>query len=332
MQSGMKVALTGVSGHLGAAVLRELHHRNYHVSALVRDKSEAQRDPEIPVDAVTGDILNPDSLYPFLKDCGALIHCAAVISINGDPDGLVRRTNIDGTRNVLEIARLCGVRRVVHISSIHVYQQRPEDAVLNEARAMTDRNGFAYDRSKKAGQEIALSMNQNGMEVLVMNPTSLIGPYDFKPSKMGRALIGLLTGRQPFVIKGGFDFCDSRDVAHAIVNSLTQGAAGERYLLSGKWHSLKDIASMLSGISGKRLHVRVFPPILARIGLPFVRLHGWIGNKEPIYTNEALEAIRWGNKHISCEKAIRDLNYHARPLKETLRDTYQWYQKSGYLV
>jgi len=170
------------------------------------------------------------------------------------------------------------------------------------------------------------------MEVLVMNPTSIIGPYDFKPSRAGQMLIGLLTGRQSFLVKGGFDFCDCRDVAQAVVNGLTQGRPGECYLLSGKWYALEEVASILAEVSGKRIHVRVFPHVLAKTGLPFVRLYSRIAQKEPIYTNEALEAVHSGNRHISSEKAVRELSYHTRPFRETLSDTFQWFQKSGYLV
>ncbi len=326
-----KVALTGASGHLGSAILQELLHRDIPVTALVRRKG-AVHDIGPSADFVTGDILDRDSLLPFLRGCDMLIHCAAHISIDGDHGGIVQRTNIDGTRNVFQIARQCGVRRVVHVSSIHAFQQQPMDAILDESRALADQKSFAYDRSKREGQEIALSMHGDAMEVLVVNPTSVIGPYDYKPSRAGRMLIGLLTGRQTFLVQGGFDFCDCRDVANAVVNGLTQGKAGECYLLSGKWHTLEELASMLSEVSGKNIRVRIFPPLLAKAGLPFARVQSWINGKEPIYTREALEAVFAGNRHISSAKAVRELNYHARPLRETLLDTAEWFQKTGYLV
>ncbi|HLF64721.1 MAG TPA: NAD-dependent epimerase/dehydratase family protein [Saprospiraceae bacterium] len=326
----MKIALTGMTGHLGSAVLRELHVRNYTVKALVRNENRPGFT-SIPVDQVVGDILKRDTLVPLMQDCDALIHAAAVISINGDPEGIVHRTNVEGTRNVMEIAKQCGVKRVIHISSIHAYKQTPMDAILNELREQVDEHAFAYDRSKRKGQEIALAMNQEKMDVLVMNPTGIIGPFDFQPSKAGQMMIDLLSGRLSFVIQGGFDFCDCRDVANGIVNALTQGSPGECYVLSGKWCSLEEIVSMLSDSSGRRIRVFSVPPFLAKAGLPIARLLGWIGNKEPLYTNEALAAICTGNKCTSSAKAMRDLNYRARPLHETLRDTFQWFRESGYL-
>ncbi len=326
----MKVALTGVTGHLGAAVLQELYARNYEIRALSRGEDKRSLG-NVPVEVVKGDVLHPESLHELMRECDALIHCAAVISINGDPGGIVHRTNVDGTKNVMEAAKYCGVRRVIHLSSIHAFQQLPIDEVLDEQRAFVDEKAFAYDRSKRTGQEIALAMNQKGLEVIVMNPTGIIGPYDYKPSRAGQMILDLLSGRLSFMIKGGFDFCDSRDVAHAVVNALKQGSPGECYVLSGNWHSLEEIASLLSVNSGRHIRFITVPSFLAKAGLPFAKIQGWIGNKEPLYTNEALEAIFTGNKATSSAKAIRDLDYHARPLDETLRDTYHWFQELGYV-
>lgn len=327
----MKVALTGVTGHLGAAVLRELRARNYSVKALVRS-GDQRSCAGIPVELSQGNLLNKDTLIPFMQGCDMLIHSAAVISINGDPDGMVHLTNVEGTRIVFEAARQSGIKRVVYIGSIHAYRQTPCDEVLDEKRTLVGEDAFAYDRSKRAGQEIALAMNQPAMEVVVVNPTAIMGPFDFKPSKAGQAMIDILTGRMPFVIRGGFDFCDSRDVARGVVNALTMGRAGEAYLLSGKWHSMHEVASVLADVSGRRIPVMTIPPFVAKAGLPFARIWGWLRNKEPLFTNEALEAVFHGNKRISNEKARRELNYVSRPLEDTLRDTWQWYKDNGYLA
>lgn len=327
----MKVALTGVTGHLGSTVLREMHARQYMVRALVRNEDH-RSCVGITVELIVGDILKKDSLVRLMEGCDAVIHSAAYISINGDPYGIVHRTNVEGTRNVMEMAKQCGVKRLIHVSSIHAFKQSPREEVLDELRERVDGRAFAYDQSKRAGQEIALAMNQDAMEVLVMNPTAIIGPYDFKPSKAGQMIIDLLTGDLPFVIQGGFDFCDCRDVADAIVNGLTMGKAGECYLLSGKWHSLPELVSILSDVGGKRIRVFSSSPLLARAGLPFVRMLSWITKKEPLYTNEALAAILEGNVNISSAKAARDLQYHPRPFHETLRDTFLWFRESGYLV
>ncbi len=327
----MKIALTGATGHLGSAILQETGKRNIAVKALARDIN-APSLKGMTIEIVKGDLLDPGSLNRLMQGCDTLIHSAAVISVNGDPKGLVHRNNVEGTSMVMEAALQAGVKRCVHISSIHAYRQLPSSEVLDEQRNPVDETAFAYDRSKYAGQQIALEANKRGMEVIVVNPTSIIGPYDFKPSLMGQVLIDLHKGRLPFVFNGGFDFCDCRDVVNAILNATTMGRPGETYLLSGKWYSLKQLVQLLSSASSKKIRTIALPPFVAKAGLPFVKLAAALQGKEPLYTNEALEALFNGNRFISSAKARAALNYTTRPLEETLQDTIEWFKNKGYLV
>ena len=327
----MKIALTGGSGHLGTALMQEIGKRGFTVKALVRD-DKLPFPKDMPVEIVKGDLLELGSVKKLVAGCDVLIHSAAFISVNGDRNGLVYKTNVEGTKAVIDAAAEAGIRRCIHISSIHAYQQEPSFEILDENRKPVDENGFAYDRSKYAGQQIALAANQRGMETIVVNPTSIIGPYDYKPSLMGQVLIDLYKGKLPFVFDGGFDFCDCRDVANAIINATSMGLPGESYLLGGKWHSFKDLVQFLSAASSKKLRVVTLPEWTGKAGLPFVKLLGIIQNKEPLYTIEALEAIFRGNRSISSEKAKKELDYSARPLAETIRDTFEWFTNKGYLV
>jgi dihydroflavonol-4-reductase len=326
----MKVAITGAAGHLGAALLQELCKRNIPVKALVRDL-DARSCKGLPVEIVYGDLFHPGVLKSLMQDCDTLIHCAALISVNGDPGGLVKLTNVEGTRLVIENALQAGIRRCIHISSIHAFQQKPSLETLNELRIPIDEKGFTYERSKLEGQQIALEANKKGMEVLVMHPTSIVGPYDFKPSLVGKVLIDLYKGKLPFIFNGGFDFCDCRDVSNAIVNSLAMGRPGDAYLLSGKWHSLKQLAGILSKVSGKGIKVTALPGFAAIAGLPIVKLLATLQKKEPFYTVEALDALFNGNRCISSEKAINELNYAIRPFEETIRETFLWFRNISYL-
>ena len=325
----MKVALTGAAGQLGAALLQELCKRNISVKALIREDSRSCTG--LPVEIIKGDLLHPGSLRSLMQGCDTVIHCAALISVNGDRNGLVQLTNVEGTRSVLANALQAGIKRFIHISSIHAFQQKPSMEILDEDRKPVDEKGFAYERSKLAGQQMALEANKKGMEVLVIHPTSIIGPYDHKPSLMGKVLIDLYTGKLPFIFNGGFDFCDCRDVAHAIVNSIQMGRPGEAYLLSGKWHSLKQLTGMLSKVSGKKIHVTALRAFAANAGLPVVKLLATLQKKEPLYTREALDALFNGNRFISSAKAMSELNYTTRPFEETLADTFNWFRNKSYL-
>ncbi len=326
----MKIALTGAAGHLGAALLQELCSRNYSVKALVRDQ-DIRSCKNFPVEIVYGDLMDHGILTSLFKDCDAVIHCAAIISVNGDPDGMVRKVNVLGTQMVLDLANSAGIKRCIHISSIHAYQQQPTFETLDEQRSFVDEKAFAYDQSKLKGQKLALEANETGMEVIVINPTSIIGPSDFKPSLMGKVIIDLYKGRLPFIFDGGFDFCDDRDVANAIANSLTMGRPGESYILGGKWHSLKQLTQFLSTASSKKINPIALSLLTAKIGLPVIKLLSIIKKQDPLYTIEALEALFYGNRCITSEKAKLELNYSIRPFEETIYDTFYWFKNNGYL-
>ena len=326
----MKVAITGATGHIGGVIVRELLHIGHTVKVLVRGHDNKSLN-ELDVEKVQGDLYDTISLKHLMESCDALIHAAALISIDGGMKGLVHRTNVEGTRHVMDAAKAAGIKRVIHISSVHAYAQHPLDEIMHEHRAPAGDDTFAYDRSKRDGQALALSYASSDMEVLVVNPTSVVGPFDFKPSKLGQAIINMSTGKLPFVFKGGFDFCDGRDVAHAIVNALTMGKSGEAYLLGGGWHSLSEFGQILSEVSNYKNKPIALPTILGWIGLPFVKILARITKSEPLYTNEALVAVSEGNRHINCAKAKTELQYSARPLRESLHDTYQWFSENGYL-
>ena len=266
-----------------------------------------------------------------MEGCDALIHSAALISIHGDPDGLVHKTNVESVALVLQAARESGIKRMVHISSIHAFQQQPTFEILDENRTKVDHKANAYDRSKLAGQNLVLKANSNDFETIIVNPTAMTGPPDPKPSLLGRAIIDLYNGKIPAVIKGGFDFCDTRDSAHAVVNALTMGTPGQNYLLGGKWYDMTSFVNMISKVSGKKVRVVSLPAVFAKAGLPFISLYARVSKEEPLYTNESLEALEFGNRKVSSDKAIRELHYKIRPFEETMHDTFHWFKDNGYL-
>ncbi len=327
----MKVAITGATGHIGGLIVRELHARDYSIKALVRSTDQKSLDG-LPIEYIKGDLHDHDALKQLMASCDYLIHAAAVISIDGDMKGLVHQTNVEGTRAVFEAAKAAGIKRVIHLSSVHAYHQKPVHEVLDENRELVPDPTFAYDKSKREGQQIALSYASAEMDVLAVNPTSVLGPFDFKPSKLGQAIINMYSGKLPFVFTGGFDFCDARDIAHAVVNALHQGRSGEAYLLGGRYHTLTEFAATLAEVSGKKIKPLALHTHFGWLGLPFIKLMAIVTRQEPLYTNEAIVAVRDGNRRISNAKARAELNFFPRPLADSLRDTVEWFRENGYLV
>ena len=192
-------------------------------------------------------------------------------------------------------------------------------------------NGFAYDRSKAAGEREALKGVHHGLEVIVFNPTAVIGPYDYWNAYSGQLLRDLMRGRLPALVRGGFDWADARDLAAATLAALNGGRSGERYILSGHWASARRLAELCAVHSGKNPALPELPIWAALLGLPFLRLYSRLSGRRPLYTYESIMVLKHSNRNCSHEKARRELGYAPRPLEETIRDIYEWYKREGFV-
>ena len=325
----MKVAITGASGHVGVALIEELTRRGHHVRAL--GFNDVDFFIKNNIEYVKGHVNDRASIEQLLTGCDALIHSAAVISINGGQGGHVRKVNVDGVRNVMQTALDLNIQRVVHISSIHAYDPLPKDATLDETRNFVDDTAFAYDQSKRDGQLTVMEFVNKGLPALIVNPTSVTGQPENKLSLQGKAILDIYLGKIPAMFAGGYDWVDVRDVASSICNALTMGRVGENYLLSGKYYTMKEIVAIVSEVKGKKIRVANVPVWLVQMGLPFVKLQSLVTGKAPLYTNESIDILLHGNSKISHEKAKLELNHNPRSFKETVADLIVWFKANGYI-
>ncbi len=317
------IAVTGANGHLGNVVCRLLIEKGHQVRAFCRSESESLKG--LPLEIVRGDVLNPADLRRLMEGCEVVIHCAAIISIHGDPTGIVFKTNTEGPRNVLAVAEQTGVRRIVHISSVHAVTELPFSQPFDETRPYKQAADYAYDYSKAQGEQIMLrNIASSKIEVVVLRPSCIIGPFDFKPSEIGKALLELKKGKIPALPEGGYDFVDIRDVANSVVNTLERGRSGEVYLLTGKYFSMKNFAAVVAKATGKRPVKWVLPYRLLRTLLPLIGLMAKITNSPPLFTVESLDALKNGHPRMYSGKAARELGHVCRPLEESVRDFYLW--------
>jgi dihydroflavonol-4-reductase len=330
MPKEITIAITGSTGHLGTAVIPLLISKGYRLRALVY-KQEPTFD-SLSLQTVNGSLSDIISLNELVKGCDVVIHCAAKISLNSNRDTSLYETNLNGTRNIFDAARKAGVRRFIYISSIHVYNQLTADGSLDEESPFCPEKAPLYDQSKRDAQQFVLQQSSDQMEVVVLNPTAVIGPYDQKPSLLGKAIMEIYNREIPVLIRGGFDFVDVRDVATGIVNAIDNGRNGQSYLLSGKWHSLEDLQKIILGIKGDNRRIPVLPAWTGYLGLPFIRLIAALSGREPLYTRESIIALTMGNKKISSLKAAKELGYKCRPLRETIEDSISWFKQAGYLL
>ncbi|MCB9081436.1 MAG: NAD-dependent epimerase/dehydratase family protein, partial [Lewinellaceae bacterium] len=301
---GTTIAITGATGHLASSIIPLLIRQGYKIRALQYE--QALSFDEHKMEMISGSILDPLALTSLVEGCEMVIHAAAKISINSNKDTTLYAVNVNGTKNLLAAAQRANVKRFIYISSIHAYSQFPVYEMLDETQAYCDHRSPRYDQSKRDAQQYVLQHLSGPMEVVVLNPTSVIGPYDNKPSLLGKAVMDMYTGKIPALINGGFDFCDVRDVAQGIVNALDRGRHGHAYLLAGKWYSVVDLYQMVMDIKGAPASIPVLPPWAGYMGLPFIKMMASLQKTAPLYTKESLDALKNGNRYINSRKAAQE--------------------------
>ncbi len=327
----MTVLVTGAAGHLGGNLVRALLARGHQVRAL--DCTRDWRPLEgLGVEIVAGDVRDPASLRRAFEGAEVVYHTAAIISLRTDTWPLLESVNVLGPRNVVQACLDCGVRRLIHFSSIHALKQEPLGIPVDETSPLvTSWRLPPYDRSKAAGELEVRRGIERGLDAVILNPTGMIGPGDYRPSHFGAVLLALGQGRMPALIQSGFDWVDIRDVAEGAILAEERAPAGARYLLSGHWVSMRDLAALIEEITGARAPWFACPMWLARAGAALTKAITPSAGIRSFYNNVSLRAL-CGNPHISHERAARDLGYRPRPFRETLADLFHWFKLAGMLA
>lgn len=326
----MIIAVTGANGHVGVNLCRTLVSQGHEVRAFVHRNEYGLRDIDVKI--FRGDLLNRQDIKPFLKGADVVFHLAAKISISGQDPGTILALNIKGTENMLLESAASSIRRFIHFSSIHAFSQFPYNVPLDESRMLVGKDGFAYDRSKAEGERLVMEAAGRGdIDALVLSPTAIVGPADPEPGLMGQAFLQIFHRQIPALVPGGYDMVDVRDVVDAAVSAIQKGKNGEKYLLSGKWHSIGECSRIIERSTGSKTVRREMPFWIAYAGLPFITLFSMISKRVPLYTGESLAIIRHANKNISNLKARTYLDFNPRPIDETIKDLFVWFSENKFL-
>ncbi|MFO0550993.1 MAG: NAD-dependent epimerase/dehydratase family protein [Polyangiaceae bacterium] len=310
----MKVAITGASGHVGAALVRALLEQGAHVRALVRGDTRAIEG--LDVERVSGDVADPSALERAFHGVEVVYHAAARITLEPEHDPAAHATNVDGTRNVLQACKRSGARRLVHFSTVHAL--RPDGAGL-----LGPGEGFAYERSKVAAEKLVLADQE--VDAVIVSPCAVVGPFDHKPSHIGRVLLMLERGLLLATVTGGQSWVDVRDIALAATRAAERGRRGARYVVSGHFRSMQEFSTLASRAAGVRAPLMAFPAGLARAFAPLAERGAALLRSEPLITRASLAALEDAPRAID-DAAARDLGHAPRPLEETLRDTFDWFR------
>jgi dihydroflavonol-4-reductase len=323
----MKVAVTGASGHVGANLVRELVPSSESVRALVFHDHRALDG--VDVERISGDVLDMDSLRRAFEGVDLVYHLAAHIAVSHRERELVQAVNVQGTTNVVQACLDGGVKRLVHVSSTHACCPWPADQAIDENRPLADTMPcLDYDRSKAQGERAVLGGVDCGLDAVIACPSGILGPYDFKPSLMGETLLALYRGRFPALVGGGYDWVDVRDVVTSLMTLATRGRRGERYLLTGHWLSVVDLAGLVGEVTGRKMPRLTAPLSLAAWGAPFAERVVSLVGKRPLFTKESIQ-ILGSNGSFCHDKATHEIGHEPRPLRDTIEATFRWFRQAG---
>jgi dihydroflavonol-4-reductase len=329
----MKTLITGASGFVGSAVLRQLVKAGHSVRALVRANSDHRNLAGLPVEIVTGDLIDRRSLDRALSGCSWLFHVAADYRLWVPKPQEIYENNVIGTRNIMIAAAHAGLQRIVYTSSVATLGLSPDGNPADEDMPVTlaDMVGH-YKRSKfLAEAEVKRLVKEHGLPVVIVNPSTPVGPRDIKPTPTGRLIVDAASGRMPAYVDTGLNLVHVDDVAIGHLLAFEHGIVGERYILGAHNMTLKEILCEISSITGHRPPRICLSPNLV---LPFAHIaEAWArvaGRSEP---RVSVTGVRLAKKKMffSSGKAKSLLGFNPRPAREALRDAVQWFQQNGYI-
>jgi dihydroflavonol-4-reductase len=318
------VLVTGATGFLGWHVARRLRERGYAVRALVRPGS---RLSELDAEPVAGDLREPASLERAVAGCGLVYHVAADYRLWAKDPRELYRSNVEGTRHLLDAARRARVERVVYTSTVGCIGI-PRDGVGDEDTpvSLADMAG-AYKRSKFQAEQVALEFARHGFPVVIVNPTAPVGDHDVKPTPTGQTILDFLDGRMPAFIDTGLNIVDARDTAEGHLLACERGRVGERYILGSENLTLAQILQLLGKIAGRKAPTLRLPYAVAYCAGMCSTAWAEVTGVPP---RVPIEAVRMARKKmwVTHEKARQELGFQPAPAETALRRAADWFNGS----
>lgn len=320
--------VTGATGHLGANLVRRLVRDGARVRVLLRESSDVRPIAGLDVERAVGDLRDPAALARAVAGCARIYHCAAKISITSGGEREIYDTNVLGTRNLLAAALRAGVARVVVTGSFSAVGHHPD-------RPSDERDPFdpfaralPYERSKAAVEHECLKAVVDGLDVVIAISCAIIGPNDFKPSRMGRVIQDFARGRMPAYVPGGFEFVAARDIVQGHLLAMERGRPGQRYIFSTEFVTVDTLMAWMEEITGRpRPRLRLPPPLMAAIASVASPVLSAVAPDRPQrLTPGAVHLLRM-HRRADCTKARQELGYVPTSVKEAVREAHVWFQE-----
>jgi len=328
----MLAFVTGATGFLGSHVARALADQGADLRLLVRSTSNLRNLEGLKAETASGDLRDAASVEKAMSGCDTVFHVAADYRLWVRDSGEMYRSNVDGTRAILEAARKNGVQRVVHTSSVATmgFMEDGHPADEDSPVSLADMIGH-YKRSKFMAEQIALEAGRSRLHVVTVNPTTPVGEQDVKPTPTGRIVLDFLKRKFPAYVETGLNLVDVRECARGHVAALEKGKSGERYILGGENLTLKQILDKLGKITGLPSPTVKLPYVFAfAAGVVDEAITGRLLHREPRAT---VDTVRMGKKKMfaSSDKAERELGWKIVPVEDALRRAVEWFRANGYV-
>jgi dihydroflavonol-4-reductase len=323
------ILITGATGHIGNVLVRELLSEGETVRAVYAPGDSTVSLDGLEIEKIPVDILDYNALKAVFEGVDTVYHLAGIISIVPFYQKRVYQVNVEGTKNVLRASKEYGIKRLVYVSSIHAFEDINNVRGMDETYAIDpEKAGGAYGKSKAMATLEVEKAVKDGLNAVIVCPTGVIGPNDYKLSELGHIFRDVAKGQMKICVHGTFDFVDVRDVAKGIVRACKEGKTGERYILGGTQTEICDLVAMIERYAN-RPQKRVYLPYgLCYVFAFFAGIHYQVWKLKPKFTTYSVHTVNTRCTY-SSEKAKREIGYVSRPIDHTVKDTLEWLRSAS---
>jgi len=330
--------ITGGTGFVGNNVIKELLPSGAVIRSLVRSKEKAEKALKgIKIELITGNVRDKETVEKLFEGLEnheiTFIHTASVVLIGGNRKQYktMDDVNYNGIKNIIE-ACLKHKARLLYVSSVHAITEPPNRGLTVEIENFDPKTVVGkYAKSKARASALVMDAVKNqGLDAVMVHPSGITGPNDYSDTHLTQMVIDYMENRIPAAVNGGYDFVDVRDVASGIIKAAQKGKAGDCFLLSNKYYSVKELLTTLQEITGGKKIKSKLPMWLAYFSLPFLSAFFKLCGKRPLYTAYSLYTLK-SNSNFSHEKAAKELGYSPRELRDSLTDTVKFIKENNLL-
>ncbi len=324
-----KYIVTGATGHIGNVVVKKLCEQNLKVDILVLPNENIEALQGLNVNVLYGDVTDRSFIFNIIEPDSIVIHLAGIIDIGLTPPETVYKVNVEGTKNIVDACIQNKAKKLIYLSTVHIIDPKENgDILIEPTKFDKDKVVGTYAKTKLiATKYIFDACKEKGLNATILYPSGVIGPYDYKISELGQVILDYMNHKLIAYVSGGYNFVDVRDIADATISAIKNGKAGEGYILSGQYMSLKEMLITIN----KKLNRRKLPPLLAlwfvKMCVPFSNLYYKARHKKPVFSKYSLYTLH-SNSNFDNNKAKLELNFKPRDARESICDAVDWFIKN----